>query len=427
MVIVACSNSDASSTGNAELFSHPSFHDMEKQSDPSWDANSFSEIRVKIFPHNGKYSMPQGRDKIWDHFSLKSADTCTVYFANSGSAADGISRDKIAFEGTSFSFTTKNTSDPLWVECKAPAVLTRPEYPSDGIAYDGLFFIKPVSSKGIAPYLTVVNVLPFEEYLKGVVPSEMPASWHPEALKAQAIAARTYAAYELAANMASIDEDLATENAGAQLDDTVSYQAYLGRFRRQNSTNQAVDETAGKVMTYNNKIIKAFFHADSGGSTEDSENLWGTYLPYIRGVKEIYPEGSVPGSNWTVKLGLDAIQTALANNKLIGKTQVLSELSVDPADLSRNGRPIWITANFQNGKNKKIFAFDFAYVLHMRSSWIIFPELQEDRTILLTINGKGFGHGAGMNQWGARIMAEKYKKSYEDILRFYYTGISIAQ
>ena len=122
--------------------------------------------------------------------------------------------------------------------------------------------------------LTVVNVLPLEEYIMGVVPSEMPSKWNFEAHKAQAIAARSYA-------LANLNKH---QNHGYDLKDTPADQAYGGASSETLQTTRAVLSTRGEVLTYDNKIIPAYYHASSGGKTISAGKVWNHDLPFIRSV-----------------------------------------------------------------------------------------------------------------------------------------------
>lgn len=138
-------------------------------------------------------------------------------------------------------------------------------------AYRGSFQVDVVGGK-----LRVIDVVALEQYLYGVVPAEMPYSWAPEALKAQAIAARSYA--------------LATRKLAAPFDlypDTRS-QMYLGIEREQPSTNAAVDATAGQVVLYNGQVATTFFYSTSGGRTASSADVWGSFTPYLVSVPDPY-------------------------------------------------------------------------------------------------------------------------------------------
>lgn len=122
--------------------------------------------------------------------------------------------------------------------------------------------------------LTVINDVGLEDYIKGVVPSEMPSGWELEALKAQAIAARSYALANLG-KRASL---------GYDLKDTPEDQAYGGASAETSKTNRAVDETSGLVLTYNYKVVSAFYSASAGGQTVTAKEAWGNDVPYVRSV-----------------------------------------------------------------------------------------------------------------------------------------------
>ncbi len=146
--------------------------------------------------------------------------------------------------------------------------------------------------------MTGVNIIDLEEYLYGVVPSEMPKSYEAEALKAQAVAARTYAMTKLGAHTGS----------GYQLCDTTNCQVYKGYSNEAKSTTEAVDATAGEVACYNGSPIEAVFSASTGGYTECSENVWYAAVPYLRAVPEIAEYGD---NTWTRELTLDELTDLL--------------------------------------------------------------------------------------------------------------------
>jgi stage II sporulation protein D len=168
--------------------------------------------------------------------------------------------------------------------------------------YRGNFLVNN-SSAG----LTLINDVNLEDYLKGVVPSEMPASWSPEALKAQAIAARSYA-------MANLGK---RAKYGYDLNDTTEDQVYRGASAETNKTNGLISETKGQVLVYGNKIIPAYYHASSGGHTLPSSAVWGRDLPFVRPVvaydfnapKNGHGIGmSQHGANTLAKAGYNAYQ-----------------------------------------------------------------------------------------------------------------------
>lgn len=133
--------------------------------------------------------------------------------------------------------------------------------------YRGILMVQNKNGK-----LTVINNVPLEDYIRGVVPSEMPSSWATEAHKAQAIAARSYALANLGKRA----------RYGYDLKDTPEDQAYRGASAETADTNYAVDQTKGIVLTYNMKVISAYYSASAGGMT--NTNSWGNSLPYLRSV-----------------------------------------------------------------------------------------------------------------------------------------------
>ena len=168
--------------------------------------------------------------------------------------------------------------------------------------------------------LTVINDIPLEQYLLGVVPSEMPSRWNYEALKAQSIAARSYAVANLGKN----------GSKGYDLKDNTYDQAYGGASAETKSTNRAVSDTKGIVATYDKKVISAYYCASAGGQTHDSADVWTKNLPYIRSVnsfdKDVKKNGhgigmSQHGANNMAKQGYNAYQilTYFYNNIKFGK------------------------------------------------------------------------------------------------------------
>ena len=168
--------------------------------------------------------------------------------------------------------------------------------------YRGFLMIQNRNNK-----LTVINNVDLESYIKGVVPAEMPSSWEPEALKAQAIAARSYALANLGKRA----------SMGFDLKDTPEDQAYGGASAETKKTNTAVEETSNLVLTYNYKVVSAYYSASAGGQSINAKDVWGSDLPYIRSVPSF--DGNVKknghgvgmsqhGANNLAKQGYNAYQ-----------------------------------------------------------------------------------------------------------------------
>ncbi|MET3685236.1 SpoIID/LytB domain protein [Priestia megaterium] len=293
-------------------------------------------------------------------------------------------------------------------------------------------------------YVRPVNTLPIEDYLKGVVPNEVYTSWNLQALKTQAVAARTYA----------------MSYAGKVINDTVSYQVY-GGYTWYDSTNKAVDETFGQVVTYNNKLINAVFSSSNGGRTESNSNAWGgTQLSYFP-VKEDPYDKQTP---WT--LAIQKTQIDLTGKDLANYSAWWNTVSEKDKTVTDNLKS-WLVANKHPGKTIKITsipkvsfyapssggrvtkgAITVDYLVkgdvdssqklvvhHLELTGLTSTKLKSmlnSRAMLsllvtetnetstsTTFNGKGNGHGVGMSQYGAQKMAS-LGKDYREILDFYY-------
>ena len=398
----------------------------QPEEEPEWSQdllNVYETIRVKVFPHNNKFNAPHNKDTTINKVKLSSAGTCNMYKADVPTSEGGITKTTLLQTGKSFDLTLATLKEAAWFECSEAIAITRPDFPQTPTRYLGVIFAKPVDTPSNGKYITLVNVIKFEDYLRGVVPSEMPASWAHEALKAQAIAARSYAFYELASKVSLLDTNIQEERAGAQFDDTVTYQAYKGLNNTTAATDKAIKETSGQLMIHQGKLVKAYFSADSGGHTENAENVWGKYLPYIIGKPEPYPDGSIPGTTWAYSPNFQEIQEKLVLNKFLTEQQRLANVRINKDDYYPSTRPSHVELVLQDGSVKRILAVDFSYAMRIKSPWIKISTNLTSRTA--TFNGRGFGHGAGMNQWGAKVMVDKLNYNHIGILKFYYTGIDI--
>ncbi len=150
--------------------------------------------------------------------------------------------------------------------------------------------------------LNVINVVNIEDYIKGILPYEMSPKWPLEALKAQAIAARTFAVYTLDKHKVY----------GFDLCNTTDCQVYYGIKNANETTDLAVDETRGMYATYNNKPINAVYHSSNGGATENSENIWNEALPYLRAVKdEFEAQTNMTNKSWSFEITLSELTEIL--------------------------------------------------------------------------------------------------------------------
>ncbi|MBO8136536.1 MAG: SpoIID/LytB domain-containing protein [Desulfotomaculum sp.] len=265
--------------------------------------------------------------------------------------------------------------------------------------------------------ITAINDLPLEEYLYGVVPSEMPYDWPEEALKAQAVVARTYALYSRGQYLAYGFDVLATQKN----------QVYHGYDHETPETNKAVEETKGQVLTYNDRLILAVFHSSSGGFTGNCDEVWKEYIPYLTAKKDPY-DYNEKHYDWSVTMSADQLAKQLkSKGYLYSKILDINEVQRD--ETGARVKKIQVKGIDENGRVKEedIFNADMVrYALGLKSSLFTMKKENDEENNLLsvTFTGSGWGHGLGMSQYGARGMAwEGY--SYQDILEYYYNGAEL--
>ena len=308
--------------------------------------------------------------------------------------------------------------------------------------YLGSFQFVPESSKYVRP----INEVYLEDYLKGVVPSEMYASWNREALKTQAIAARTYA----------------LSYKSVTMDDTINYQVYGGYAWNPNST-AAVDETKGEVLKVNGRLISAVFSASNGGKTESNANVWGSSpVSYLK-IKEdefdaktawtlsVSKQQFVPADlSWTQMKEKDttitsAIKTWMSTHGYAGKEIKITAIPVLSLHTPTSGGRVSkgdITVEFFTKDKvaadgtyipqkpleyKNVSASQIRAMVGIRTmkSYLVSKIVDSDQSI--TVSGLGDGHGVGLSQWGAQNRAEIGHQKYNEILAFYYDGASIVK
>jgi stage II sporulation protein D len=255
--------------------------------------------------------------------------------------------------------------------------------------------------------LLAVNELPLEEYLIGLINCEISSQWPMEAIKAQAVIARSYAMYQKDARFA----------APYHLEATVMDQVYEGCDIEDSRAARGVKETAGEVLTYNGAIIQAFYHSSCGGHTEASVNVWGFPLPYLRGVDCAYCL-KAPNSRWELSLPLAKIETSL---KTAG-VQATGLRDIRPGQLNASGRLIDLTFVTSRGRSV-MTAVNFRKALGystIRSTNFDLILTGDD----VRFAGTGYGHGVGLCQWGAKQRAAD-GFDYREILSYYYPGVTL--
>ncbi|MBX9670386.1 MAG: SpoIID/LytB domain-containing protein [Candidatus Obscuribacterales bacterium] len=273
----------------------------------------------------------------------------------------------------------------------------------NGRFYRGNLWLKPctVKDKNGAPVarFTAINVIDLEDYLKSVLPSEMPSSWHSEALKAQAIAARSYAL----ANLGKY------RTQGFDVKPTVDDQAYRGAVAETAATNKAVAATTGIVMKHRGKIVPGFFHSTSAGATDVAEHVWTKEVPYLKSVPDVDHKSKYV--LWERKFA------TLQIDKALGK-EIGNVLGLFAAHRSPSGRVKQLLVVGTRGSTfvpgstiRQLFALPSTNfnVLAYQDAYVF--------------KGQGFGHGLGMSQWGARSLAE-HGYNAAQILTYYYKDVT---
>lgn len=317
--------------------------------------------------------------------------------------------------------------------------------------------------------VTVINTIDIEQYLYGIVAREISPDWPLEAIKAQAVAARSYALHNLKKH----------RDDGYDVCATTDCQVYSGIDKEAARSTQAVNETRGLVLRFDGQIIPAFFHSSSGGFTENSENVWGTALPYIRGVID-YDQQS-PHFRWSKEITPQELDTLLAKaGYSIGNLQAVtvSDLGKPPissSDRGISGRvksigftgakgSVLLTGNRLRsllGLNSTLFdvkiitpapaAIDVPItdafgdkgkkkieinVKPMEQTGYLMDQSRIHRITgrnqeKIVFSGYGWGHGLGLSQWGAKAMADKAPAGdttyFRQILKHYYQGVDIVK
>lgn len=268
----------------------------------------------------------------------------------------------------------------------------------DGSKYEGEIEIW----KGEEGYF-IVNVVTLQDYVKGVVASEVGPQWPLEALKAQAVLARTYVVSHILRNREKNFYDVTS---------SVFHQVY----REDGITpevEKAVKETEGQILTYNGKPIMAFYHACSVTSTEDPEEVFGSSLPYLKPVK--VPLTLSPYTYWEKKIPFSVLERTLSI-KNIKEVRILSYTKTERVK----------ELEFIGDNGKKIIK---TTELRRLLDWVVLPstmiksiKVEKDGVVF---EGQGYGHGVGMCQWCAFQMAQE-GKNYIEILKYFYPNTEIS-
>jgi stage II sporulation protein D len=253
----------------------------------------------------------------------------------------------------------------------------------------------------------VINRVDIEEYVKGVVPAEVSSTWHPEMLKAQAVAARTYALYQQMLS-ATREYDVAA---------TVQDQVYRGKQGVDAAILRAVEDTRGLVVTYQDAPIYAAFSSTAAGLTEDAVNVWSKEYPYLKGVECPFDLMS-PYYQWKSSFKIDTLEQNLRQQGF----PVGTIATITPLSFSRGGRVAKLRVLHSGGE-----LILRGEELRKAVGYTIIPSTQfaiESIGRDVVLSGFGAGHAVGMCQWGAKELAE-LGYPFSTILRYYYPGTEL--
>ena len=254
--------------------------------------------------------------------------------------------------------------------------------------------------------ILIVNVLGIERYLSSVVGSEMPTKWPMEALKAQAIASRTYALKQKG-------------NLFYDIDSTQKSQVYNGLESRTYKTIRAVRSTRSLVLIHNNKLINALFHSSSGGMTENSQDVWKNKYPYLSSVKDFDKQN--PKLRWQKRFSHSELQNLFP--------QIGGIKNIEISNITDTGRVKNVRLYGEYG-SEKMSGVELRRRMNLKSTFVRFKFIEDKKNEnfpiekSLIVLGQGSGHGVGMSQWGAKYMASKGLKA-EQILQHFYKEVDI--
>jgi stage II sporulation protein D len=272
----------------------------------------------------------------------------------------------------------------------------------NGKGYRGVLDLIP-QEKG----LLVVNELALEEYLAGLINSEISSLWPIEAVKAQAVVARSYAIYQ---------KDV-RRSALYHLESTVLDQVYDGADIEDGRAARAVKDTVGEVLTYGGNVIQSFYHSSCGGHTEAAVNVWGMDLPYLQGVDCQYCR-TTAAARWEQTLPLKKIETTLKAAGLMAGTL----RDIRPGRTNNSGRVIDLTLVTSRGESSLptvTFRKTMGYGTIKSTSFTL--RIKGDEAFFA---GFGNGHGVGLCQWGTKQRAVD-GFGYREILSYYYPGVRL--
>jgi SpoIID/LytB domain protein len=373
---------------------------------------STASIRVKIFPHERDF-LPHGKDEVLDQFTIRAESPCTIFKA---------SRNQIAPAGVLqrgqmlITLKAQDLQQPLLIDCPEQFTLERNfGEKMKSLSYSGLLYVHAVK-KQEQLLLEAINVVSLRGYLRGVIPSEVFHHWHLETLKSQAVAARTYAVFHV------LRARRYAPNRFWDVDDTVMYQAYTGVTHRKETTDEAVFATEGQILMYQGQVIQAFYHADSGGATEEANTIWDQPAPFTVARAEA-SDLEMNGMLWERSFNLKELTEKMTELGPWTKEKPIARVVVPMVGQTNSGRVKAVTMLDAKGEYVTIPTRTFKRVVGTLPSNLFVVEPGEKGHIL--IKGVGFGHGVGMSQQGAAALAARKGWNYRQILDYYYVRTNL--
>jgi stage II sporulation protein D len=350
-----------------------------------------------------------------ENLQIKLDDDITLFADNkeTGKFRKGVMLDFIERDGLTFNSGRRGV--------KADAFTIKP---SKNFTYAGKLLGGDIKLISDGKKIYLINTISIEEYLKGVIPSEMPlgtGNEYYEGLKAFAICARTFTLQRISSsdNIYDVRTD-------------VRDQVYGGIGRGKDISNRVVDDTRGMILTYKNEPATVFYSSTCGGRTEDVENVFGsTGVPYLRSIVDGNPPfcSASPQAQWEEKLSGERIIALLQNSgKLNGGSYTLTDLKINSRFRSGKINELEIIVSGKNTgrKSVKLFGNSIRFILLSARNQTLnsnnFEITKSGNEFIF--KGKGWGHGVGMCQWGTLIQSVK-GISYIRILEHYFPGTKI--